>query len=96
MGGTLATIQNTADGTRENIAFILAMVTNMIDDFRHDVSGTMVNVANESLESLRRITHQADHTAFLIKKYPCQYFRDLSKEVFYQKIQLLILCYPVR
>ncbi len=40
---------------------------NVIDDFRLDVSGPMVNVANASLENLLRITHQANHTAFMIK-----------------------------
>jgi hypothetical protein len=85
MGGTLATIQNTADGTRENIAVILAMVTNMIDDFRHDVSGTMVNVANESLESLRRITHQADHTVFLINNVRVSIFATFPRKFFIKR-----------
>ena len=66
MGGMLATVQNTADGMRENVATTLTTVTNMIGDFRRDTSGTMVNVTNESLESLRRITHRADQTAFLL------------------------------
>jgi hypothetical protein len=66
MGGTVNRIQNSVDGVAKDIGATMATITNIISDLRHDASGTIINVANECIESLRIITQRADHTSFLL------------------------------
>ena len=66
MGGTASRLQNCIDGMAQDIGATLVTVTNMIGELRYDVSGTMINIANQCLASLRMITHRANQTSFLL------------------------------
>ncbi|UJR08058.1 hypothetical protein I4U23_012335 [Adineta vaga] len=66
MGGTVTTIQERVDGVAENISSTLVTVTNTINNLRDDASGTLTNIGNQCVDSLRIITHQVNHTSSML------------------------------
>ncbi|CAF1437321.1 unnamed protein product [Adineta ricciae] len=65
MGGAIRPIKNTI-GIPERVSTMLTTVDQTVISLRHDASAVMMNVSNESVESLRRVTHQIEHSTFLL------------------------------
>ena len=66
MGGVRSTLLSSVNNVQGNVVDTLTAVRNTIADLRQDASVNMNNVVNESLVSIRTITHRADLTVFLL------------------------------
>jgi hypothetical protein len=59
-------LQNTIDRVAQDIGATMTTLANTATNLQYDVSGTVVNVAQECVESLRIITQQTERTTYLL------------------------------